>query len=339
MNLRFSTKVTLGFVVMAALIIVLGGISYYSAGGIKDQVTELERATARLTLSLKIENEFTGAIGEARGYVAYGTEAMLDNFSAKLKSALEMEKQILAVTDANKVAVVEKLISDTVEYTKGTGQDFIPTVREQMKEQKAGNRERAQALQLQSVEVGKKYVPFAQGIMKGSRALVEENAQIVKDRLGVIKSMVERVVWLSLVFGVLAMITAGFVTITLPRYIKKTLVVISDSTKRYAGGDLRSVVTLNRKDEFGEIGDAINQMIQGIKGTVVKIVQSSEQVAASSEELTASASQSAQAANQVAGSITGIAQGTQEQRTIADHAAKIVAQMSSQIEQIAAQHQ
>lgn len=336
MNLKFSTKITFGFIAMALIILVQGGISYYSAGGIRDQVAELERATTRLTLSLRIENEFTGAIGEARGYVAYGTEAMLDSFSAKLKSALEMEKQILAVTDADKRAVVEKLISDTEAYTQGTGQDFIPTVREQMKEQKAGNRERAQALQLQSVEVGKKYVPFAQGIMKGSRALVDENTQIVKTRLGVIKDMVGRMIWLSLVFGVLAIVLSGFVMISIPRYINKSLTVIRDATKRYAQGDLRSAVAINRKDEFGEIGEAINQMIQGIKTTVTKIVQSSEHVAASSEELTASASQSAQAANQVAGSITGIAQGAQEQLTTANDASAIVSRMSSQIGQIAA---
>lgn len=335
MNLKFSTKIALGFVVMALLIFAQGGISYYSAGGIKDQVVELDRATTRLTLSLKIENEFTGAIGEARGYVAYGNEVMLDNFSAKLKNALEMEKQILAVTDANKLTVVEKLISDTIEYTKGTGQDFIPLVREQIREQKAGNRERAQALQLQSVEVGKKYVPFAQGIMKGSRALVEENTQIVKSRLGVIKDMVERVIWLSLVFSILAVLLSGFVMVTIPRYIKKLLTVIRDSTKRYAEGDLRSLVALNRKDEFGEIGDSINQMVHGIKTTVAKIAQSSEQVAASSEELTASASQSAQAANQVAGSITGIAQGAQDQMGSAHEAAAIVSKMSSQINHIA----
>ena len=108
-------KIRLGFLMTLLFTLILAGISYFAVDGIKDQIDELQKATNRLSLSLKIENEFTGAISEARGFVAYGNEKMIDNFSSKLKNAMEMEKQILAITDDNNRAVVEKLISDTAE--------------------------------------------------------------------------------------------------------------------------------------------------------------------------------------------------------------------------------
>ena len=336
MALRVGTKITLGFTVMMLLVVILGGISYYSAGGIRDQLSELQNATTRLTLSLKIENEFTGAIGEARGFVAYGNEKMLDNFSVKLNNALGMEKQILAVTNEANRSVIDKLISDTEGYTKGTAADFVPTVREQMQEQKAGNIQRAQELQAQSVEVGKKYVPFAQGIMKGSHALVEENTQIVQSRLEVIQQLVQKVILISILFGVISIFTAGFITVTLPRYIKKSLLTILASTQQYAQGNLQTPITGLKEDEFGEIACAINAMIDNIKGMMGKIVQSAEQMAASSQQLTASAEQSAQAVNQVAGSVTDIAHGSEQQLNAVNETSAVVEQMSASIQEVAA---
>jgi len=334
-NMKVGTKITIGFMVMTFLILLLSVISYYSANGIKEQVMELQRATTRLTLSLKVENEFTGAIGEARGFVAYGNEKMLENFSNKLNNALEIEKQIVAVTDEEKRSVVEQLINNTSEYTKGTASEFVPLVREQIREQKAGNRERAQALQSQSIEIGKKYVPFAEGIMKGSKALVEENTQIVNNRIAAIRELVQKVILVSILLGILSMLIAGTMTITIPRYIKNSLLIIIDSTKRYAKGDLRVLIPITKNDEFGEIGCAINEMVKGISTMVVKIVQSSEQMAASSQQLTASADQSAQAANQVAGSISDVAKGLGEQLTVAVDTSGVMEQMSVSIQQVA----
>lgn len=335
-NIKVGTKILLGFMVMTFFIVLLSVISYYSAKGIKEQVLELQRATTRLTLLLKVENEFTGAVGEARGFVAYGNEKMLDNFSNKLNNVLEIEKQIIAVTDEEKRLVVEKLISDTTEYTKGIVNEFVPLLRGQVLEQKAGNRERAQALQFQSVETGKKYVPFAEGIIKGSHSLVEENTQIVDSRIGVIREIIQKIIMISVSLGILAMFIAGTLTITIPYYIKKSLFSIITSTKRYAEGDLRLPISVEKRDEFGEIGSAINEMVRGIGNLVVRIAHSSEEMAASTQQLTASTEQSAQSVTQVAGSINDIAQGAEKQLNEVDATCTIVEQMSDSILEVAA---
>ena len=335
MQLKVGTKIMVGFMTMMLFILLLSGIAYYSAGGIKDQATELQKATTRLTLSLKVENEFTGAISEVRGFSAYGNEKMLDTFTNKLNNTAELEKQIQDITDEGSRSALEKLISDTTEYIKGIDNESMPLIRELIAAKKEGNPERIQLIQNQSNATGKKLVPFAEGIMKGSHNLVEENRQTVETRLNIINGLVQKVMFISIILGILAIFIAGFVTVTIPRYIKRSLVTILDFTRRYAKGDLRELIPIHTHDEFGEIGCAINEMIEGIKKMVAKIVQSSEQLASSSQQLTAGSDQSAQAATQIAGSITDVAKGMEEQMAATRHTSVVVEQISASIQKVA----
>ncbi|WP_054260874.1 methyl-accepting chemotaxis protein [Propionispora sp. 2/2-37] len=121
------------------------------------------------------------------------------------------------------------------------------------------------------------------------------------------------------------------------RIIARPLQTMVTICKELASGDFRdkprSVV---RKDEVGQLADALADMRNSIRVLMEKVTESTEQVAASSEELTASADQSAQAANVVAGSITEVAHGMEEQVSAVNDTSAVIQQMSASIEQIAA---
>lgn len=105
--------------------------------------------------------------------------------------------------------------------------------------------------------------------------------------------------------------------------------------KELAMGDFRDKVRkVLRKDEIGQVADALTDMRTAIRNLMKHINESAEQLAASSEELTASADQSAQAANQVAQSITDVALGTGEQLGEADRTSAVVQEMSNSIQQV-----
>jgi methyl-accepting chemotaxis protein len=107
--------------------------------------------------------------------------------------------------------------------------------------------------------------------------------------------------------------------------------------KEFASGDFRDKPRkILRKDEVGQVADALADMRNAIRKLMKHIIESSEQLAASSEELTASADQSAQAANQVAASITDVAHGAEEQLSVADGTSAVVQEMSESIQQVAA---
>ena len=107
--------------------------------------------------------------------------------------------------------------------------------------------------------------------------------------------------------------------------------------KELSAGDFRDKPRkVVRKDEIGQVADAMADMRNSLRKLMKRVNESSEQLAASSEELTASADQSAQAANQVAVSITGVAHGAQKQLSVASDTSAVVQQMSASIQQVAA---
>jgi len=107
--------------------------------------------------------------------------------------------------------------------------------------------------------------------------------------------------------------------------------------KELAAGDFRDRPRkVVRKDEIGQVADALADMRGALRKLMKQINESAEQLAASSEELTASADQSAQAANQVAESITGVAHGAEKQLSVASDTSAVVQQMSASIQQVAA---
>ncbi|GMB01931.1 methyl-accepting chemotaxis protein [Pelosinus sp. IPA-1] len=107
--------------------------------------------------------------------------------------------------------------------------------------------------------------------------------------------------------------------------------------KELAAGDFRDKPRNEvRKDEIGQVADALVDMRDALRQLMKQINESAEQLAASSEELTASADQSAQAANQVAESITGVANGAEKQLSVASDTSAVVQQMSASIQQVAA---
>lgn len=132
-----------------------------------------------------------------------------------------------------------------------------------------------------------------------------------------------------IIIGVMGLLISRMITRPL-----HSLVLVCD---QLASGDFRDHSRkLLRKDEIGQVANALAEMRTSIRNLMKRIGESSEQVAASSEELTASAEQSAQASNQIATSISDVANGTSEQLAAADEASSTVEQMSVAIQQVAA---
>jgi len=137
---------------------------------------------------------------------------------------------------------------------------------------------------------------------------------------------------IQLLFIVILGLSGFYIT----RIITKPLHTMVLFCGELSSGDFRDKPrTILRKDEFGQLADSLVDMKNNLRTLMKNIANSAEQLAASSEELTASADQSAQAANQVAGSITEVATGAEQQLRVANDTSSVVQQMSESIQQIA----
>ncbi|HEY3425474.1 MAG TPA: methyl-accepting chemotaxis protein [Negativicutes bacterium] len=138
-------------------------------------------------------------------------------------------------------------------------------------------------------------------------------------------------------------VAIGLVTVVLmtviwflSRRLIRPLKALVIHTQKIASGDLAdNFITVNSRDEIGQVTIAFNDMTKNLCDLVRHIAQTTGQVAAASEELTASADESAQATQQIAGIINTVAVGSGNQMNIVTEAAAAVEQMSAGIRQVA----
>ncbi|MBP2629017.1 MAG: methyl-accepting chemotaxis sensory transducer [Firmicutes bacterium] len=142
-------------------------------------------------------------------------------------------------------------------------------------------------------------------------------------------------IMLSIIF--VSFVILGLSGFYITRMITRPLNAMVLFCKELAAGDFRDKPRkVVRKDEIGQVADALADMRSALRKLMKHINQSAEQLAASSEELTASADQSAQVSNQVAESISDVAYGAEKQLQAVDEASAVVEQMSAGIQQVAA---
>jgi methyl-accepting chemotaxis protein len=92
-----------------------------------------------------------------------------------------------------------------------------------------------------------------------------------------------------------------------------------DFATAVANGDLTRKIELDRKDEIGELADAMNSMVDKLKDIVTEVTAGADNVAAGSTELSSSAE--------------SMSQGASEQAAAAEEASSSMEQMSSNIKQ------
>lgn len=154
-----------------------------------------------------------------------------------------------------------------------------------------------------------------------------------EDNLAAFEKSARLMIGIIMVSFVILGMSGFFITRMITNPLKYMVVVCED----FAAGDFRDKPRkMLRKDEVGQLADALANMRGSLRILMKQVNESSEQVAASSEELTASADQSAQAVSQIAGSITDVARGTEEQLAAANDTSAVVEQISASIQQVAA---
>jgi methyl-accepting chemotaxis protein len=103
--------------------------------------------------------------------------------------------------------------------------------------------------------------------------------------------------------------------------VSRPLKLISGAVGRIARGDLGSLVPWSSRDELGSLAEATNDMIGQLRGMVVKIRETSEQLAGSSTQISESARQ--------------LASGAQSQAATLEETSAAVEELTSSVEQVA----
>ena len=82
--MRVGMKIGLGFLVVILVLAVMGGVSFYSAVNIADQVTGIQRASQRVEVASSVDQAFTEGVMAIRGYMLYGKDNFAKQFNDKM---------------------------------------------------------------------------------------------------------------------------------------------------------------------------------------------------------------------------------------------------------------
>ncbi|WAH36328.1 methyl-accepting chemotaxis protein [Alicyclobacillus dauci] len=139
----------------------------------------------------------------------------------------------------------------------------------------------------------------------------------------------------TIIVLVIALLLGALCVFFVIRSIITPLKSLVRSAKTIGDGNLTEEILIKNKDEFGQLGNSFNQMRESIRGVLVDVSQTSEQVAASAEELMASSEQSGKAAQNISEIIQVVANGSERQAARVDESNVVVREMSGGIQQIA----
>lgn len=144
---------------------------------------------------------------------------------------------------------------------------------------------------------------------------------------------------IKIVLSIMALsgIFAIILSLSIAKLIKDALDTIIKSIQKDEKGYITiKEISLNSKDEFGDLAQVINTLLMQVQGFVKQVSVSADQLTSSSEELTASAAQSSQSTNQVAESILEVAKGTELEVDAVNEVSETVEGMLQSIKQAAA---
>jgi methyl-accepting chemotaxis protein len=333
MNFINNMKVSLKLIILILIALLsMGVIGYTGYYYLQKSNIEMKLMYTDRLIPLELTNQ-------VRTNVAIGNAATLElMITTDVKRNQELKKTLddLGKQTNDNYAEIEKLNLDS----KGRG--LLKEV--QMARQKYRD-VRSQVIDLsiqnKNTEAYVLYVtrvnPLAIEFMDKLNELTNYYAALAEKTSVDNQTEVENAMRITMGILVLAFIVLGISGWYITRIIAaplKTMVLIC---KEMASGDFRDAPRkIVRKDEIGQVGDALAEMRDTLRKLMKQVNESSEQLAAASEELTASADQSAQAANQVAESITGVAHGAEKQLSVASDTSAVMQQMSASIQQVAA---
>jgi len=340
--MRVGMKIALGFLVVIAIMLAMGGSSFYSAGNIATQMNGVQLATQRMELANEVDQEFTQGVLAVRGYMVYSKESFAKQFGDKMDEASKSATALQQVARPEDKAEIEKLIANIKQYKADLQTKVFPVVLQayQVKTSGAANAATAAAaLEDQFTQIATTLVPVTEAINKATSTQVADNRKIIDERLKEATSTAGTVKITTIVLGLISLILVIIVSFFLTRMITKPLATVNARLDEMAQGHFDKDIDvryINRPDEFGDMGRSFDKMLKSMRQLIGHVSQSAEQLAASSEELTASAEQSAQASNQVAMSVTEMAHGSEKQVAAVNDTSAIVEEISATMEEVAA---
>jgi methyl-accepting chemotaxis protein len=307
------------------------------------------------TFAGMLEATTTSALASADGERVRDLRTVADLRNGMTTFRLMLRRYIAVPNDANKNLLMETIDTFLSDITKARS-NLPATLSSQLEEAHAGMRryrevlvevaglfEQKQNMREQVDQESKAMDKIMNGLMDTQQRLAREDQHSAFIQIAVLTV-------LALVIGLIA-------SVVISRQITAPLALTVELARRIAKGDLTVQAKSNRKDELGDLQNAmqdmaqnLNTLVQGIGNGVTQISTSAEKLSAMSEQTSAGVRQQKSEVDQVATAMHEMASTVQEvarnttdasaAATLADqqarHGSTVVKQATLQISELAA---
>lgn len=301
-----------------------------------------------------LESTTSGALASADGERVRELRTVADLRYGMTTFRLMLRRYIAVPNDVNKKVLMDTIDTFLSDITKARS-SLPATLSSQLEEAHAGIRryrevlmevaglfEQKQNMREQVDQESKAMDKIMTGLMDAQQRLAREDQRSAFVQMAVLT--------------VLALVIGLFASVVISRQITSPLALTVDLARRIAKGDLTVQAKSNRKDELGDLQNAmqdmaqnLNTLVQGIGNGVTHISTSAEKLSAMSEQTSAGVRQQKSEVDQVATAMHEMASTVQEvarnttdasaAATLADqqarHGSTVVKQATAQISELA----
>ncbi|ART48779.1 methyl-accepting chemotaxis protein [Acidovorax carolinensis] len=276
-QLKISTRLTVAFAIMVALLITLGAVSLIMSATQRNELKDVVDVRIPITKALgALTDRVNVQAIQFRNLALFTsdtvTRSALDQIAASKTSAAEQYKtlQALIVSDKGKEILV-RMQQRRAEFVK-VGDQYLAMVQQGQKEEATKLLEE----QLRPLQLA------YQAAIQEQIELQAQTTVVAGQRAESAAAALQRDV---LIAGALAIGLAIFLAITIIRSITRPLAQAVEAADRVAGGDLSGQIVVQSKDETGYLLSALQRMQQSLVKTVSAVRTNAEGVASASAQI------------------------------------------------------
>ena len=278
-RLKISTRLTLAFMAMMALMLVLGAVALLGSATQREALTEITQSQIPI---IRVLNNVTDGVNEQ--VIQFRNLALFDSQKIQTSARAGIQKtraQVLAEigslqqlihTDDGKV-LLQELKQRRLAFLQ-LGDEYLALLDQGRKDEALSMLEnRLRPTQLEYQRLIRDMLSHQTQVSEAASQQAETAAETLW-----------REVWAA---GAIAVALAIFLAVAITRSITRPLAQAMAAADRIAGGDLSGQIAVKSQDEMGQLLGAMQRMQQSLATTVTLVRRNAQGVASASAQIAA----------------------------------------------------
>lgn len=329
MKFGIKAKLLLGFMSLVVLIVILSSMSYISMKSMGEQSDVLQAHAGEIESAADVQVGAMDLLMPVNDYLITGDIAEREHFEKILPEV------------RSKLDLLEKDASEEQRQIIGKARAKLDDLERQGRS--VLNRKVDATAEKSAADAMIEYDMTGEEV----KGIIEELHESLKsDMAGAMEkadSTENNAIKLLLIMSAVSTLLGVGIGLLLSRAIIRPLLQVVEMAKRVADGDLTGNITINSKDELGDLGQAITRMTKSLVDMINKVNQSAAMVSASATQVNSSAQSinngaqaQASASEETSSSMEEMAASIQTVSQNADNLASNVDETSASINQMVA---